>query len=86
MEYSIYSGDSESGISYMQMNEGLDEGPIFEIHKCKIEKEDDLGSLESKFVELSKKSLLNYQVFISLKVVKTMREINKNRPIRKKPS
>ena len=60
MEYSIYSGDSESGISYMRMNEGLDEGPILEIHKCKIEKEDDLGSLESKFVELSKKSLLNF--------------------------
>ena len=60
MEYSIYSGDSESGISYMRMNEGLDEGPILEIHKCKIGKEDDLGSLESKFVELSKKSLLNF--------------------------
>ena len=60
MEYSIYSGDNESGISYMRMNEGLDEGPILEIHKCKIEKEDDLGSLESKFVELSKKSLLNF--------------------------
>ena len=60
MEYSIYSGDSESGISYMRMNEGLDEGPILEIHKCKIQKEDDLGSLESKFVELSEKSLLNF--------------------------
>ena len=43
MEYSIYSGDNESGISYMRMNEGLDEGPILEIHKCKIEEEDDLG-------------------------------------------
>ena len=60
MEYSIYSGDNESGISYMRMNEGLDEGPILEIHKCKIEEEDDLGTLESKFVELSKKSLLNF--------------------------
>ena len=60
MEYSIYSGDYEAGFSYMRMNEGLDEGPILEIHKCKIEKEDDLGSLEIKFVELSKKSLLNF--------------------------
>ena len=60
MEYSIYSGDNESGISYMRMNEGLDEGPILEIHKCKIEEEDDLGTLESKFVELSKKNLLNF--------------------------
>ena len=60
MEYSIYSGDNESGISYMRMNEGLDEGPILEIHKCKIEEEDDLSTLESKFVELSKKNLLNF--------------------------
>ena len=60
MEYSIYSGDNESGISYMRMTEGLDEGPTLEIHKCKIEKEDDLGTLENKFMELSKKSLLNF--------------------------
>ena len=60
MEYSIYSGDEETGISYMRMTEGLDEGPVLEIHKCKIEEEDDLGILENKFVELSKKSLLNF--------------------------
>ena len=30
MEYSIYSGDNESGISYMRMTEGLDEGPTLE--------------------------------------------------------
>ncbi len=60
MEYSIYSGDNESGISYMRMTEGLDEGPTLEIHKCKIEKEDDLGTLENKFIELSKKNLLNF--------------------------
>ena len=60
MEYSIYSGDEETGISYMRMTEGLDEGPVLEIHKCKSEEEDDLGILENKFVELSKKSLLNF--------------------------
>ena len=60
IEYSIYSGDNESGISYMRMTEGLDEGPTLEIHKCKIEKEDDLGTLENKFIELSKKNLLNF--------------------------
>ena len=60
IEYSIYSGDNESGISYMRMTEGLDEGPTLEIHKCKIEKKDDLGTLENKFIELSKKNLLNF--------------------------
>ena len=28
IEYSIYSGDKETGISYMRMTEGLDEGPV----------------------------------------------------------
>jgi len=60
IEYSIYSGDKETGISYMRMTEGLDEGPVLEVHKCKIEKEDDLGALESKFVELSKKNLIGF--------------------------
>lgn len=60
MEYSIYSGDEETGISYMRMTEGLDEGPVLEVHKCKIDQQDDLGVLENKFVELSKKSLLNF--------------------------
>ena len=62
MEYSIYSGDNESGISYMRMTEGLDEGPVLEVHKCNIEEEDDLGSLEAKFLDLSNKSLLNFLV------------------------
>ena len=60
IEYSIFSGDLETGVSYMRMTEGLDEGPVLEVHKCKIEKEDDLGTLEKKFVELSKKNLLPF--------------------------
>ena len=60
IEYSIFSGDKETGISYMRMTEGLDEGPILEVHKCKIRKEDDLGSIENKFIELSKLNLLPF--------------------------
>ena len=60
IEYSIYSGDKEAGISYMRMTEGLDEGPVLEAHTCKIEREDDLGVLEKKFVELSKIHLLDF--------------------------
>ena len=60
IEYSIYSGDKETGITFMQMSEGLDQGPILEVHKCKIENEDSLDTLENKFVELSKANLLNF--------------------------
>ena len=37
IENSIYSGDKETGITYMRMSEGLDEGPILEVNKCKID-------------------------------------------------
>ena len=60
IENSIYSGDKETGITYMRMSEGLDEGPILEVHKCKIEDEDNLGTIENKFVNLSKTNLLNF--------------------------
>ena len=60
IEYSICSGDKETGISYMRMTEGLDEGPILEVHKCKIEEKDNLGTLENKFIDLSKKKLLPF--------------------------
>ena len=60
IEYSICSGDKETGISYMRMTEGLDEGPILEVHRCKIDKEDNLGILENKFIELSRKNLLPF--------------------------
>ena len=38
MEYSILNGDKKTGLSYMQMTEGLDEGPVYDIHECPIKR------------------------------------------------
>ena len=45
MEYAILNGDNKTGISYMRMNEGLDEGPIYEIHECEISLSDGLEAV-----------------------------------------
>ena len=76
IEYSIFSGDKETGISYMRMTEGLDEGPILEVHKCKIRKEDDLGSIEDKFIELSKLNLLPFLDKFKKRDLKEVRQEN----------
>lgn len=60
MEYSILEGDKKSGLSYMQMSEGLDEGPVYETHECSINHEDSLGKLEEKLIALSKENLNSF--------------------------
>jgi len=60
MEYSILEGDKKSGLSYMQMSEGLDEGPVFQIHECVIEIQDNLRTLEEKLIGLSEKNLCEF--------------------------
>ena len=57
MEYSILKEDKKSGLSYMQMSEGLDEGPVYETHECSINHDDNLGKLEEKLIALSKDNL-----------------------------
>lgn len=60
MEYSILEGDKKSGLSYMQMSEGLDEGPVYETHECSINHQDSLGRLEEKLIALSKENLNSF--------------------------
>ena len=60
MEYAIMSGDKNIGISYMEMSEGLDEGPVYEMHKCSLEVYDTLQAVEEKFIRLSEKNLVSF--------------------------
>ena len=48
MEHAILSGDKKSGITFMKMTKGLDEGPIFETHECSLDADDQLTDLENK--------------------------------------
>lgn len=69
MEHAILSGDKKSGITFMKMTEGLDEGPIFETHECNLNADDQLTDLENKLFNLSKKNLIPF--------LKTVGEKNK---------
>jgi len=57
MEYAILNGDKEIGLSYMQMSEGLDEGPVYEMHSIDLTEHDDLNCVEEKLIKLSKENL-----------------------------
>ena len=43
----------------MRMNEGLDEGPIYETHECEISLSDGLEEIENKLISLSDQYLIN---------------------------
>ena len=60
MEHAIMSGDKDIGISYMEMSEGLDEGPVYEMHECSLEEYDTLQAVEEKFIQLSEKYLVSF--------------------------
>ena len=60
MEHAIMSGDKNIGISYMEMSQGLDEGPVYEMHECTLEQNDTLSRVEEKFIQLSEKKLVSF--------------------------
>ena len=57
IEHMILSGKDTGGLTYMKMNEGLDTGPILEVHECRIEERETRQSLEIKLQDLSTKYL-----------------------------
>ena len=60
MEHAIMSGDKNIGISYMEMSQGLEEGPVYEMHECPLEQNDTLSRVEEKFIQLSEKKLVSF--------------------------
>ena len=60
MEHAIMSGDKIIGISYMEMSQGLDEGPVYEMHECPLGQNDTLSMVEEKFIQLSEKKLVSF--------------------------
>ena len=60
MEHAIMSGDKNIGISYMEMSQGLDEGPVYEMHECPLEQNDTLSTVEEKFIHISERKLVSF--------------------------
>ena len=60
IEHMILGGKDTGGLNYMKMNEGLDTGPILEVHECRIEERETKQSLEIKLQDLSTKYLSTF--------------------------
>ena len=75
MEHAILSGDKKSGITFMKMTKGLDEGPIFETHECSLDADDQLTDLENKLFNLSKKSNLKEAAKNLYKVLRKIKKL-----------
>ena len=55
----IEAGDAETGVTIMQMEEGLDTGPMLLIESVLIDKNDTTGSLHDKLAELGGRMIVD---------------------------
>lgn len=58
IQRAILAGDSESGVTIMQMEAGLDTGPMLHTLSCPIHADDTGGSLHDRLAELGARALL----------------------------
>jgi methionyl-tRNA formyltransferase len=58
IQRSIWAGDIETGVTVMQMDEGLDTGAMLSKHSLSISKEDTSASLYQKLAEVGPEALL----------------------------
>lgn len=59
IQHAILAGDTESGISIMQMDEGLDTGPVYERRSCEITAHENASQLHDKLAQMGAESLRN---------------------------
>jgi methionyl-tRNA formyltransferase len=58
IQRAILAGDGETGITIMQMDKGLDTGPMLHTLRCPIETDDTGGSLHDRLSELGAQALM----------------------------
>ncbi len=76
IQRAIAAGDSETGITIMQMDEGLDTGTMLLCKKCPIEKYDTGSSLHDKLAELGATTLLEAISLIQQGEIKAVAQDN----------
>lgn len=59
IQRAIWAGDAETGVTIMQMDEGLDTGDMLHIATLPIEQSDTSATLYTKLAELGPKALVN---------------------------
>jgi methionyl-tRNA formyltransferase len=58
IQRALLAGDAETGITIMQMDVGLDTGPMLSRHRLAIDAEDDAGSLHDKLAALGAEAIV----------------------------
>jgi methionyl-tRNA formyltransferase len=58
IQRALLAGDAETGITIMQMDVGLDTGPMLSQHRLAIEAGDDAGSLHDKLAALGAEAIV----------------------------
>lgn len=58
IQWALFNGDKETGVTIMYMDEGMDTGDIIDIKKINIEDTDNVGTLHDKLSILGKELLL----------------------------
>jgi methionyl-tRNA formyltransferase len=53
IQWAIVHGDTETGISLMQMDEGMDTGPVYALRKIRIGDDETAGELGLRIAELA---------------------------------
>ena len=59
IQSALLNGDIKTGISYMEMVESLDEGPVYDISEVEISNSDNRISLEKKLVVIAKSNIVD---------------------------
>jgi methionyl-tRNA formyltransferase len=59
IQSALLNGDIKTGISFMEMVESLDEGPVFEVAEVEISNDDNRISLEKKLVSKAKADIVD---------------------------
>ncbi len=59
IQHALLAGDSETGISIMRMEEGLDTGPVFTMERIQIEPRDTSSTLHDKLAALGARCIVH---------------------------
>ncbi len=68
IQRAILAGDKKTGITIMQMDEGLDTGDMLAVTECKIEDHDTGSSLHDKLMALGAQSLMTELPAIAMQI------------------
>ena len=59
VERAILAGDAETGVCLMQLEEGLDTGPVYAVERTPIGEEETAGELRERLVDIGTRLLLD---------------------------